>query len=169
MSGFTQHDTSGQELEGPGDHAPRSDARTGDVPAAANDDPPPFMSPAATRRMIQAVIVMGVILVVGFATLVGLIIHRAASLGDTAPDASGSPAITSRGDLAKRYGVDAGRLAVALTAVPAGARVVDTTLDGDRLAITIADGSGTSIMILNAATLEREGLLHIAPTASGEK
>ncbi|MGI9406067.1 MAG: hypothetical protein ACR2O4_06810 [Hyphomicrobiaceae bacterium] len=109
---------------------------------------PPFMSPTAVRRMSVAVVVMGVILLVGFATLVGLIIYKSGQ-AKKAEIARSKPAVVSPADARRIY--SAGGTAAFIEAkIPKGARITGMRVNGNRVFLTIEDESGSSLMLFDA-------------------
>lgn len=126
---------------------------------------PPFMSPTAVRRMTVAVVVMGVILLVGFATLVGLIIYKSTKAKKAALEQA-RPAAVSVENARAAYGVSEGSKFVAST-LPKGARITGTTVDGDRVFLTIEDGSGSALMMFDAKDWKVLGVARFSSTTAG--
>ncbi len=98
------------------------------------------------RTLKALVIGMGVLIVAGTAVIAVMIARR----GDDGGAASGGVSITP-----------------AKIALPAGARVIETALDGDRIALRIAlTGGGERVMIIDARTGRRIGAVDLVPGAS---
>jgi hypothetical protein len=117
---------------------------------------PPFMSPTAIRRRSVAVVVMGLILLVGFATLVGLIIYKSGKAKE-AEIARRAPAIVSPAEAQRVYNAeDVANFVV--TTIPKGARITNTSVDGNRVYLTIEDGNGSSVMLLDTDTWKIVGI-----------
>jgi hypothetical protein len=96
-------------------------------------------------RMLKAIVIgMGVLIVVGSAVIVVKIAQRGG--GDDGA-ANAGPAVTP-----------------ATIALPAGARVIETALDGDRIALRIAlEGGGEQVLIIDARTGRHIGAVHLVP------
>jgi hypothetical protein len=90
-----------------------------------------FLTPRRLAGLKIAVVVMGIILVVGFIALLACIIYLSAGRGEQA---------------ARAHGVEARLI------VPAGAVVRTMSLFGNRLAVHYAHPSGDSIAVLDLAT-----------------
>lgn len=133
---------------------------TSDTVDEAEPEYPPFMSPTAVRRMTVAVVVMGVILLVGFATLVGLIIYKSGK-AKKAEIARTQPAIVSVEEARSIYGAG-GTTKFARAQIPKGARITGTTVDGDRVFLTIADGSGSALMMFDINTWKVLGVVRFS-------
>ena len=102
------------------------------------------------RTLKALVIGMGILIVVGTAAIAVMIARRA---GDGAAGDNTAPAGAST--------------APARIALPAGARVIETALDGDRIALRIAlTGGGERVMIIDARTGRRIGAVDLMPGRS---
>lgn len=135
-----------------------------DAELADEQEYPPFMSPTAVRRMTVAVVVMGVILLVGFATLVGLIIYKSGK-AKKAAIADAQPAVVRVEEAQAAYGVTgAGKFVAAR--IPKGARITGTTVDGDRVFLTIEDGSGSALMMFDAKSWRVLGVARFSSDAN---
>ncbi len=124
---------------------------------------PPFMSPTGVRRMTVAVVVMGVILLVGFATLVGLIIYKSGKAKKAAIEKA-RPAIVSVDEARAIYGAN-GVSKFVTARIPKGARITGTTVDGDRVFLTIDDGSGSALMMFDAKDWKVLGVARFSDAA----
>lgn len=99
------------------------------------------------RALKTLVIVMGIAIVAGTAVLVTLIVERGGRLAADGPSAStAAPPVSGR------------------LALPAGARVLETRLDGARIALRAALADGTqALFIFDAASARLIRRLDIAP------
>ena len=95
------------------------------------------------RTLKALVIGMGILIVVGTAIIAVMIARRGGESGTTGSDASTTPA---------------------QIALPASARVVETALDGDRIALRIAlvDG-GQRVIVFDVAVGRRVGAVDLMP------
>jgi len=84
-----------------------------------------------------AVIVMGILLVGGFAFVIAVIAYQASNLGHDRPAATATATVP---------GVE-----TALT-IPEGATVTSMALDGDRLALHLKSNAGTEIAVIDLTT-----------------
>lgn len=114
------------------------------------------MSPTAIRRMSVAVVVMGIILLVGFASLVGLIIYKSGKAKEDGI-ARTVPATFSPAEARRVYNAE-GAANFVITSIPKGARITNTSVDGNRVFVTIEDGNGSSVMLLNTDTWKIVGI-----------
>ncbi len=95
------------------------------------------------RTLKALVIGMGILIVAGTAMIAVMIVRR----GADGSAASGNASITP-----------------ARIALPAGARVIETALDGDRIALRIAlTGGGERVVIIDARTGRRIGAVDLMP------
>ncbi len=95
------------------------------------------------RTLKALVLGMGLLIVAGTAVIAVMIARR----GDDGGAASGGASITPP-----------------KIALPAGARVIETALDGDRIALRIAlTGGGERAMIIDARTGRRIGAVDLMP------
>ena len=110
---------------------------------ASGPDNTPLPGTVFTRRQVRvlkiAVIVMGVLLVAGFAFVLAAIVYQASRLGKgTAPvDAAVSAPMTLPEGLAAEL------------PIPQGAELTTLALDGDRLAVHLKSQAGTEIAVID--------------------
>jgi hypothetical protein len=116
--------------------------------AASARSTDPF-SPAQLRILKIAVVVMGVILVLGFAAVIGRIAYLVTR--------SGKPPAAQSATLAKNV-----RLSL-----PDGAAVRSLALSGDRLAVHFDTPAGAGVAILDLLTGEPVTHIDLAPQRSG--
>ncbi len=105
-------------------------------------------------RWLKALVIgMAILIVVGTVVIAVMLARRSGSDGEAASGATGgSAAVTPRRRIA----------------LPAGARVIETALDGDRVALRIALANGTErLVIIDIRTGRRLGTLDLAPEAGG--
>jgi hypothetical protein len=88
------------------------------------------------RVLKVAVIVMGILLVVGFALVVAGIFYQASKLGK---DKQAAPEPAAEGTQAE-------------LAVPSGATVSSLALDGDRLALHLESSAGPEVLVIDVTT-----------------
>jgi hypothetical protein len=109
--------------------------------AASEPDNTPLpgtvFTPRQTRVLKIAVIIMGILLVGGFAVVVAGIAYQASQLGNKKTQ---TPAA------AMASGVEAE------LAVPGGAAVTSMALDGDRLALHLRSGTGPEVVVIDVTT-----------------
>ncbi len=99
------------------------------------------------RGLKALVIGMGILIVIGLAVVVVTIAKRTS-------DRSGGGADTA----------PTGRVFATDVAIPAGARVVETTADGGRVLVRLALPGGKSrILVIDAATGRRLGTIDLVP------
>lgn len=98
--------------------------------------PGTVFTPRQVRMLKWAVIVMGIMLVGGFALVLGAIVYQASNLSESAP----STVATSSSD------------PVRAMAVPRGMAVTHMALDGNRLAVHLSGPRGSEIRVLDLAT-----------------
>jgi hypothetical protein len=108
----------------------------------------PF-SPAQLRILKIAVVVMGVILVLGFAAVIGRIAYLVTRSGKPPATQSGAPAKDLR------------------LSLPEGAAVRSLALSGDRLAVHFDTHAGAGVAILDLLTGEPVTRIDLAPQRSG--
>ena len=95
------------------------------------------------RTLKALVIGMGIVIVVGTTVMAVMIARRGSDDGTASDTASLTPA---------------------RIALPAGARVIETALDGDRIALRIAlTGGGERVIIIDATTGSRIGAVDLMP------
>lgn len=128
----------------------------GDLAHPDSAEQPPFMSPEATRKMTVAVVVMGVILVLGFAALIAGLIYRSADLAQgsrksASPQvATASSATAGPGTRSSQFYRDAvPSITHTDVPVPPGARITHVAVEGDRATITLAHAGGTSLLVVD--------------------
>ena len=98
------------------------------------------------RWLKASVIVMGILIVAGTAAIAVMLARRAGDDGTGGGAASGAPA---------RF------------ALPAGARIIETALDGDRVALRIAlKGGGERVVVIDARTGRRIGAVDVVPAGT---
>ena len=104
-------------------------------------DNTPLPGTVFTSRQVRAlkiaVIVMGILLVGGFAFVMAAIVYQASKLGDKKVPAPSAATVTAP--------------AVALS-LPQGATVTSMALDGDRLALHLQTGAGPEIAVIDVTT-----------------
>ncbi len=124
-----------------------------DGPGAVKDQPAaikPMFDDAQMRKLRFAVIAMGALLLLGFATVIGRIVY----LLNRSPVDPGAaiPAVTS-----------AALPADVRLALPAGATVRNLSLSGNRLAVHYDAPSGAGIAIVDLATGRAVQRIELAP------
>jgi hypothetical protein len=109
-------------------------------------------------RWLKALVIgMGILIVVGTVVMAVMLARRSGPDGEAA---GAAPAAANGGSAA----VVARRRIV----LPAGARVVETVLDGDRVALRIALANGAErVVIIDIRTGRRLGTLDLAPEGGG--
>lgn len=107
---------------------------------------------AVQTRLRRLMMIGGLTLGLGIAAVLAAMVYRITTDDSTdtpAPVATGEPAVGS------------------LTLVDAGlspeARLVSTALDGDRLALSFADGGNTVIVVVDATSMRMIGRLVVRP------
>ena len=101
------------------------------------------------RGLKTAVIVMGVLLVVGFVVVFSTIIYRTVNLGDGVSGAASEGA-------AAGYERN--------VTLPAGARIEQVTADNDRLLVEVVEAEGARLLVVLDARRGREiGRFRLAP------
>ena len=95
-------------------------------------------------RMLKALVIgMGILIVIGSAVIVVKIAQR--GIGESAANGDGPVTPTT-------------------IALPAGARVIETALDGDRIALRIAlEDGGERVMIIDTRSGRRVGAVDLGP------
>ena len=101
--------------------------------------PGTVFTPRQVRALKIAVIIMGILLVGGFAIVVAGIVYQASQLGEKNTEAP-APAVRML------PGVQAE------VAMPQGATVTSMALDGDRLALHLTSSSGPELLIIDVTT-----------------
>ncbi len=105
--------------------------------AASEPDNTPLPGTVFTPRQVRAlkiaVIVMGILLVGGFAFVIAVIVYQASRVGQAS-----SPASIEQGE--------------AELAIPSGATVTSLALDGDRLALQLNSSAGPEIVVIDITT-----------------
>ena len=109
------------------------------VTSEADNSPVPgtVFTPRQVKALKIAVIVMGLLLVGGFALVLGAIVYQASRLGQAAP-AARNPAVSDQG--------------VAEVTVPQGANVTAMDLDGGRLALHLTGNAGPEVMLIDVGS-----------------
>ena len=100
--------------------------------------PGTVFTPRQVRMLKIAVIVMGILLVGGFALVMAAIVYQASKLGDK--------------KAAVQEGAPAAMVAEGALALPPDAEVVSMTLDGDRLALHLKTSTGAEIAVIDVGT-----------------
>ncbi len=112
--------------------------------------PGTVFTPRQVRVLKIAVIVMGILLVGGFAFVLAAIVYQASRLGKPAApvaetvSGAASAAATLSPPAALPEGVE--------LAIPSGATVTTLSLDGDRLAVHLASPAGAEIAVIDLAS-----------------
>jgi hypothetical protein len=101
--------------------------------------PGTVFTPRQVRGLKIAVIVMGILLVGGFAFVMAAIVYQASRLGDKKVQAS-APGQTSL------------PAEVSGLALPPGATIAAMALDGDRLALHLQTSTGQEIAVIDVTT-----------------
>ena len=114
-------------------------------PAAAKDGGTEPFTPRQLRILKIAVVVMGIILVVGFAAVIGRIAYLVAKGGAPRPSTAHAVARTTHLPL------------------PAGAIVRSIALDGDKLAVHYDAPAGAGVAILDLLTGAALAHVDLAP------
>jgi hypothetical protein len=99
--------------------------------------PGTVFTPRQVRVLKIAVIVMGILLVGGFAFVLAAIVYQASKMGQgsaAAPEATAPPGTETE------------------LAIPADATVTSLALDGDRLALHLNSGAGPEIVVIDITT-----------------
>lgn len=135
---------------------------TGKEPAAP-DGLKPMFTDSQMRKLKAAVIGMGIILLAGFALVIGRIVYllnRPAvdSAGDARPIATSPPSSAIAGS---------GLAAPTQMTLPDGAVIKHLSLSGNRLAIHYEAPSGRGIQILDLVTGRPAQRIDIVPDKSG--
>lgn len=153
-------DTAGKHNES-GHASDISDDTSGAIADPDGMEHPPFMSPEATRKLTVAVVVMGIILVLGFAALIAGLIYRSADLAQgsrkhTVPNVlSTSPATGSAGTRSSQFYRNAvPGIPHTDIPVPPGARITHVAVEGPRATLTVSHAGGTSLLIVNTQSGE---------------
>lgn len=108
--------------------------------------PGTVFTPRQVRALKIAVIVMGILLVGGFAFVLAAIVYQASRLGEPAAPVAGSApvAATISTSTALPEGLE--------LAIPKGATVTTLALDGDRLAVHLVGPAGAEIAVIDLAS-----------------
>lgn len=116
------------------------------------------------RWLKASVIVMGILIVAGTAAIAVMLAMRAEDDGAAGGVASGEGASGGAASDGASSGVVAGAGRLVL---PAGARVMETALDGDRIALRIGlAGGGQRVVVIDARTGRRIGTVDVVPAAA---
>ncbi len=97
--------------------------------------PGTVFTPRQVRVLKIAVIVMGILLVGGFAFVMAAIVYQASKLGEKTSDAP-PPAVAALSELV----------------IPADATITSMALDGDRLALHLQTETGPEIAVIDVTT-----------------
>jgi hypothetical protein len=118
--------------------------------------PPPMFSDKQLRRLKVAVIVMGLVLIVGFGVVIGRIIYLVNRMEP--PPLGSAPAETAP---------SAGAASADVTlSVPAGAVVRHLSIAGDRLAVHYDSPGGSGIVVVNPASGQVIRRIRLTPEAA---
>jgi hypothetical protein len=105
--------------------------------------PGTVFTPRQVRTLKIAVIVMGILLVGGFAFVLAAIVYQASRLGEPTASAAGAPPVSATVS-------PAGALPDGLElAIPKDAAVTTLALDGDRLAVHLKSPAGAEIAVID--------------------
>ena len=105
--------------------------------------PGTVFTPRQVRLLKIAVIVMGILLVGGFALVLATIVYQASTLGEKPAGAPAAPAATaSEGERTKQGALS----------IPADAKVLSMSLDGDRLALHLQSSAGSEIAVIDVTS-----------------
>ena len=96
--------------------------------------PGTVFTPRQVKALKIAVIVMGLLLVGGFALVLGAIVYQASRLGKDTP-AAGAAAVSDQG--------------AAEVTIPQGANVTVMDLDGGRLALHLNGSNGPEVIVID--------------------
>ena len=127
----------------------------------ANDRPgpapdiPPMYTPSQLRLLRIAVIVMGVILLLGFATVIGRIVYLLNAAPKPPPAASSTASEISASEISASVATSAP------IELPRGAIIRHVAISGNRLAIHYEAPSGAGIRIFDLAAPQRSITLPI--------
>ena len=133
-------------MQSPPKDAPASSSPT---PPDAASQIPPMYSPAQLRQLKLAVIAMGVILLLGFAVVIGRIVYlvnsgpRPAATAAALPGPPGAPVPAAAAPLAP---------SATVLSLPRGATVRQLAISGNRLAVYYEGPDGAGIRIVDLAT-----------------
>ena len=136
----------------------QSDERAGTVKAAAAQDGPtaaaikPMFDDAQLKKLRFAVIGMGVLLLLGFAVVIGRIVY----LLNRAPPVDAAAAVPASV-------ASSGLPADVRLALPVGATVRNLSLSGNRLAVHYDAPAGAGIAIIDLATGRAVQRIELAP------
>jgi hypothetical protein len=103
--------------------------------------PGTVFTPRQVRVLKIAVIVMGILLVGGFAFVMAAIVYQASKLGDKKTPEAAPAAVPT-----------AVAVPEAALALPPDATVTSMALDGDRLALHLQTGAGPEIAVIDVTT-----------------
>lgn len=112
-------------------------------PALSEDDQQALAD--VRRKLSRIALVSGLIMGLGFATVFGVIGYRMMRGGDSETPKSALPAAVS---------------------VPAGAKLLATALDGDRMTLTLDIDGRQSVLVIDVATGAEIGRIRIEPGAA---
>ena len=101
-------------------------------------------TPRQVGRLKIAVVLMGILLLAGFAAVIGGMIYQASKMGQTAQNAASSAANTENVPISP-----ANPDKLPSFDIPEGWRVVSMALDGDRLALHIRSPEDAEIVLVD--------------------
>jgi hypothetical protein len=105
--------------------------------------PGTVFSPRQVRVLKVAVIVLGILLVGGFAFVLAAIVYQASKGGQTVPSAAADATANPSGG---------GMPALSELPIPKGATVSSVALDGNRLALHLSTPAASEIVVIDLAT-----------------
>ncbi len=121
-------------------------------PQSSDRIPGTNWTPRAYRNLKIAVVVMGVLLVVGFAVVFGTIIARLAATGERPAQAQAPVTVEAGAEVARLLGPDS--------------EVVSTNVDSNRLALVVRRPDGLGLVIVDLRSGEVIAALSGAAAAS---
>jgi hypothetical protein len=114
--------------------------------------PGTVFTPRQVRMLKIAVIVMGILLVGGFAFVMAAIVYQASKLGEKDGEMPAAAAPQGAGAI-KGAGAIIGAEAVrGVLALPPDATVTSMALDGDRLALHLQSSAGAEIAVIDVTS-----------------
>ena len=108
--------------------------------------PGTVFTPRQVRALKIAVIVMGVLLVAGFAFMLAAIVYQASRLGKPTASGAGTAPVSSA-TVSQPMALPDGLASELL--IPQGAEVTTLALDGDRLAVHLKSQGGAEIAVID--------------------
>ena len=88
----------------------------------------------------RVVIGLGLLIILGFALMISIVVYRATQMSE---DNTGGQAVISQS-------VSQANAKLAAIAIAQGSKVISTSVDGSRVAITVQNKSGYSILVIDA-------------------